>query len=84
MNSHHRAIRALLQTMSPKRAEAYIRSFELQPEEELYLIECDVRGKSYVEAARDNLTTPEVIKRRRQRAFMKIADAIEHEKGREN
>jgi len=80
LNSHHRAIRALLQTMSPKRAEAYIRSFELQPEEELYLIECDVRGKSYVEAARDNLTTPEVIKRRRQRAYAKIADELNYRK----
>ncbi len=84
MNSQHRTIRALLSSMSPKRAAEYIRSFELQPEEELYLLECDVRGKSYVEAAKDNHTTPEVIKRRRQRAFMKISDAIEHEEGRED
>ena len=76
MNCQHRAIRALLQAMSPKRAAAYIRSFELQPEEERYLLECDVKGKSYVEAAEDNHTTPEVIKRRRHRAYAKIADEL--------
>lgn len=78
MNSQHRAIRALLSSMSPKRAAEYIRSFELQPEEELYLLECDVRGKSYVEAAEDNHTTPEVIKRRRKRAYAKISDELNH------
>lgn len=76
MNSQHRAIRTLLQSMAPKRAIAYIRAFELPEEEARYLIECDVRRKSYVKAAEDNHTTPEVIKRRRQRAYRKIADAI--------
>ncbi len=76
MNSQHRAIRALLQTMAPRRAVDYIRSFQLPEEEELFLIECDVRGKSYAEAAAEHSTTPEVIKRRRQRAYAKIADAI--------
>ena len=80
MNSRHRTIRAILQSMSPRRAEAYIRSFRLPEEEELFLLECDVRGKSYVQAARDNATTPEVIKRRRRKAYSKIADAIEHSK----
>lgn len=78
MNSQHRAIRALFQTMSPRRATEYIRSFELQPEEELFLLECDVRGKSYVQAAQDNHTTPEVVKRRRQRAYAKIADELNY------
>ncbi len=41
-------------------------------------MECDVRGKSYVEAAEDNHTTPEVIKRRRQRAYAKISDELNH------
>lgn len=80
MNSQHRAIRTLLQTMAPRRAEAYIRSFRLPEEEERFLLECDVRGKSYVQAARDNSTTPEVIKRRRCRAYSKIVDEIEHSK----
>lgn len=78
MNNQHRAIRALLQTMAPRRAMDYIHSFQLPEDEERFLVECDVRGKSYVETARDNATTPEVIKRRRHRAYAKIADAINH------
>lgn len=41
-------------------------------------MECDVRGLSYVQAADKHATTPEVIKRRRQRAYSKIADEINH------
>lgn len=82
MNSQHRAIRSLLQTMAPRRAAEYIHSFQLPEEEELFLLECDVRGKSYIQAAREHSTTPEVIKRRRQRAYSKIADAIGYERGR--
>lgn len=78
MNDQHRAIRALLQTMAPRRAMDYIRSFQLPEEEELFLLECDVRGLSYIQAADRHHTTPEVIKRRRQRAYAKIADAINH------
>ena len=37
--------------MAPKRAVAYILSFELPPDEAYCLIECDVRGKSHAEAA---------------------------------
>ena len=67
--------------MSPRLAEEHIRSFHLPAEEELFLLECDVRGKSYVQAAQDNATTPEVIKRRRQRAYSKIVDELNHKSG---
>lgn len=76
MNSQHRAIRALLQTMSPRRAVEHIQSFRLRPDEESVLIECDVYGLSYIQAADKLHLTPEVIKRRRQRAYSKIADEI--------
>lgn len=82
MNSQHRKIRTLLQSMSPKRAISYIKSFELPPEEELFLIECDVRCLSYTQAAKKHNFTPEVIKRRRQKAYSKISDEI-NRKGRE-
>lgn len=62
--------------MAPKRAAEYIKSFELPGEEELFLLECDVRRKSYVQAAEDNHTTPEVIKRRKMSAYAHIADEI--------
>lgn len=78
MNSRHRAVRALLQSMAPKRAVDFIRSFELPEEEETFLIECDVRRKSYTQAAQDHATTPETIKRRRQRAYSKIVDQLDH------
>lgn len=78
MNDQHRAIRALLQTMAPQRAMDYIQSFQLQEDEEIFIIECDIRGLSYIQAANKHHTTPEVIKRRRRRAYSKIADAINH------
>ncbi len=82
MDSHHRAIRALLKSMSPRRAEAYIKAFCLREDEEAVLIQGDVRGLSYVEIG-DNLhMTPEVVKRRRRAAYAKIADAIEYEESR--
>lgn len=80
MNSQHRAIRAVLTSMSPRRAVKYIQSFQLQPEEELFLIECDIHGLSYAQVADKHHATPEVIKRRRQRAYAKISDEINHNK----
>lgn len=61
--------------MSPRRAMEYINAFGL-PEEARFLVECDVRGKSYVQAALENNISPEAIKRRRQRAYAKIADEL--------
>ncbi len=76
MNGLHKKIRAAFSSMSPRRAEECIRAFHLPEEEEIFLIECDVRGLSYAQAAYKYYTTPEVIKRRRQRAYSKIADEI--------
>ena len=78
MNSQHRAIRALLQSMSPRRAKEYIQAFDLPNEEQLFLIECDVCGLSYVQAAAKYSTTPEVIKRRRRKAYSKIVDELNY------
>ncbi len=76
MNTQHKAIRALIQTMAPNRAKDYIKSFDLPEEEELFLLECDVRRKSQVKAADDNHTTLEVVKKRKMSAYAHIADAI--------
>lgn len=76
MNGQHRAIRALLTTMAPKRAVDYIRSFELPAEEELYLIECDVRRKSCVAVAMEYHATEDIVKRRKQSAYAHIADQL--------
>lgn len=76
MDSQHRAIRARISTMAPRRAEAYIRSFELPEEEAESLIQCDVRCLSYIQAAEQLHISPEALKKRRRRAFAKIADDI--------
>ena len=51
MDKQHRAIRAQLSSMAPRRAVVYIRSFELPPDEMACLVECDVRGRSCVQVA---------------------------------
>lgn len=75
MNSQYRAIRALLQSMAPRRAIDYIQSFELPELEERILIECDVRKRSYASLYRDGYSE-KVIKDTKRRAYAKIADAI--------
>lgn len=78
MDSQHKRIRAQLSSMAPKRAVAYILSFELPPDEAYCLIECDVRGKSRVEVAETLHVSPEYVKTRRHRAYSKIADGIKN------
>lgn len=78
MNSTHREIRAKLQSMAPQRAVAYIAALELPSDEAFFLIECDVKGKSYAQLCAQNFVTPEYINRRRRRAYGKIADHIKN------
>ena len=74
MNEQHRAIRALLTTMSPKRAVGYIKSFELPGDEEAVLIECDVRRKSCVQVADMLHMSVDGVAKIRRRAYRKIVD----------
>ncbi len=76
MDKFHMEIRSKLSTMSPKRAILLIRGFDLPEEEERCLIECDVRRKSYTQVSELLHISPESVKRRRQRAFQKIADEM--------
>lgn len=78
MNSQHRTIRALLTSMAPNRAIDYIKSFNLPEEEEHFLIQCDVKRKSYAELVTDNTRpcSPEVIKDRKNKAYAHIADQL--------
>ena len=64
--------------MAPKRAVAYILSFELPSDEAACLIECDVRRKSRVEVAETLHVSPEYVMTRRRRAYSKIADGIKN------
>ncbi len=74
MDKQHRAIRAQLSSMAPRRAISYIRSFDLPPDEAASLIECDVRGRSCVQAAELLHLSVDGLAKLRRRAYHKIAD----------
>lgn len=78
MNSEHKALRAMLSGMAPKRAEAYIRSFELPSDEEYCILQIDVRRQSYTQVSGQMNVSPEYIKKCRRRAYAKIADGVKH------
>lgn len=71
-----RTIRAMLCAMCPKRAVEYIKAFELPPEEEMVLIEREVRKRSVQQIADAYKMSPETVKHRRRAAFHKIKDGI--------
>jgi DNA-directed RNA polymerase specialized sigma24 family protein len=73
MDSQHKAMRAQLSSMAPKRAIAYILSFELPEDEAACIIECDVRGKSCVQVAFERHISTDSVKKYRRRAYNKIA-----------
>lgn len=68
----------MLSGMAPKRAEAYIRSFELPDDEEYCILQIDVRRQSYTQVSGQMNVSPEYIKKCRQRAYSKITDAVKH------
>lgn len=76
MDKQHRAIRAQISSMAPRRAVAYIRSFELPPDEMACLVECDVRGRSCVQVAFEMNLSPDTVKKYRQKAYRKIASEV--------
>lgn len=66
----------MLGSMAPKRAVAYIESFDLPEDEERCLIECDVRKKSHLQVGDMLHLSPEAVKKKRKTAFSKIIDQI--------
>lgn len=73
-------IRTMLQGMAPKRAIAWIQSFDLPQEEAQCIAECDVRRRSCVEQAFRMNVSVDVVKRRRRVAYSKMADGLRTEK----
>lgn len=74
MNSQHRAIRAKISSMAPRRAVAYILSLELPADEAACIIECDVRGRSCVQVAQMLHLSVDGLAKLRRRAYTKIAN----------
>jgi len=54
----------------------------LPPHETFCLSECDVRGKSCVEAAFSLHVSPETVKKYRRQAYRKMADGMKFENAR--
>lgn len=62
--------------MAPKRAIAYILSFELPEDEAACIIECDVRRKSCVQVAMEHNLSVDAVKKYRRRAYRKMASEV--------
>lgn len=64
----------MLGSMAPKRAVAYIESFDLPEVEKRCLIECDIRQKSHVQVGEMLHISVSAVKKRRKAAYRKITD----------
>lgn len=62
MDASTRAVRAMLRGMAPVRSIPYIQSFQLPPEEELVLIQCECRRRSVQEVALEHSMSVETDK----------------------
>ncbi|MCI7794361.1 hypothetical protein MR578_09090 [bacterium] len=76
MNTRHREIRALLSSMSPKRAEQAVRLVGLPPDEETAVLAVDVHGQSCLQAAERLHVSVDTVKRLRRSAYRKLQDEI--------
>ena len=77
MNTQHREIRALLSSMSPKRAEEAVRLVGLPPDEEAAVLAVDVHGQSCLQAAELLHVSVDGLAKIRRRAYAKIADDMQ-------
>lgn len=76
MNTRHREIRALLSSMSPKRAEQAILLVGLTPDEETAVLAVDVHGQSCLQAAALLHVSVDGLAKIRRRAYAKLADEM--------
>lgn len=76
MDSRRQAIRAVLASMGPRRAESYIRAFDLQEDETQYIVEREAMRMSIQQIARKHNVSRETVERRRRTGLQKITDQI--------
>lgn len=76
MDTQHKAIRALLSSMAPTRAEEAVRLVGLPPDEETAVLAVDVHGQSCLQAAALLHVSVDGLAKIRRRAYAKIADEI--------
>lgn len=77
MNTRHREIRALLSSMSPKRAEKAVRLVGLPADEETAVLAVDVHGQSCIQTADRLHVSVDGLAKIRRRAYAKIADDMQ-------
>mgnify|MGYP002770461574 FL=1 len=77
MNTQHREIRALLSSVSPKRAEQAVRLVGLPPDEEAAVLAVDVHGQSCLQVAALLNVSVDGLAKIRRRAYAKIADDMQ-------
>ena len=77
MNTRHREIRALLSSMSPKRAEQAVRLVGLPADEEAAVLAVDVHGQSCLQAAALLHVSVDGLAKIRWRAYAKMADDMQ-------
>lgn len=77
MNNVVAAIRRVLSTTDPVRAEEIVKSFRLPKEEEICIIRHEIYGDSLLQIADRLLISPETVKRRRRSGLLKIADSLD-------
>lgn len=77
MNTRHREIRALLSSMSPKRAEQAVRLVGLPADEEAAVLAVDVHGQSCIQTADRLHVSVDGLAKIRRRAYAKMADDIQ-------
>ena len=77
MNTRHREIRALLSSMSPKRAEQAVRLVGLPADEETAVLAVDVHGQSCIQTADRLHVSVDGLAKIRRRAYAKLADDMQ-------
>ena len=76
MDAQHKAIRALLSSMCPRRAEEAVRLAGLPPDEETAVLAVDVHGHSCLQTAALLHVSVDGLAKIRRRAYAKLADEI--------
>lgn len=76
MDSRRQTIRAILYSMGPRRAESYIRAFDLQDDEAQYIVEREAMRMSIHQIARKHNVSRETVERRRRSGLQKIVDQL--------
>ena len=77
MDTQHKAIRGLLSSMAPMRAEQAVRRVGLPPDEETAVLAVDVHGQSCLQAAALLHVSVDGLAKIRRRAYAKIADDMQ-------